>query len=273
MHYTGQQWDSESNLHHFMFRDYSTTQGRWMKMDPAGLAAVDITNPQTWNRYAYVTNNPVSDVDPTGLVDPKHREGHWWNFEDPLSPYENFGRDDGTQPTCMVDGIEGCGLLSSLLHDDMFNFLLQEEMPEEDWKETSREAEEQGALEPQNPEDAAWNCPGCIRPGQSGPLDPSHARNFQWYIPYKLTEKATYYRYWGSPAGQTGRDGTYYSYFDPEGVSQDLFRNQFSLPSQYNSMQKLDAVDIPAGTTVYIGPASAQSGYSGGGVQVYVPNQ
>ena len=42
-------------------------QGRWMRPDPAGVAAVDSSNPQTWNRYAYVTNNPVSFTDPTGL--------------------------------------------------------------------------------------------------------------------------------------------------------------------------------------------------------------
>jgi hypothetical protein len=34
--------------------------------DPAGLAA-DITNPQTWNRYGYVGNSPLSNVDPLGL--------------------------------------------------------------------------------------------------------------------------------------------------------------------------------------------------------------
>lgn len=66
-HFTGQEYNGEDGLTHFPARMYSMTQGRWMHPDPAGLAAVDITNPQTWNRYAYVTNNPVSYVDPLGL--------------------------------------------------------------------------------------------------------------------------------------------------------------------------------------------------------------
>lgn len=52
---------------HTPTRQYSQTQGRWMRPDPAGLAAVDPSNPQTWNRYAYVGNNPVSFVDPSGM--------------------------------------------------------------------------------------------------------------------------------------------------------------------------------------------------------------
>ena len=38
-----------------------------MHPDPAGLAAVDPTNPQSWNRYAYVLNNPLKYIDPNGL--------------------------------------------------------------------------------------------------------------------------------------------------------------------------------------------------------------
>src|SRR5579863_5452082 len=49
------------------FREYHPTQGRWISPDPSGLGAVDITNPQTWNRYAYVANNPLSFIDPLGL--------------------------------------------------------------------------------------------------------------------------------------------------------------------------------------------------------------
>jgi RHS repeat-associated protein len=48
-------------------REYHPTQGRWITPDPAGFAAVDPTNPQSWNRYAYALNNPLSFKDPTGL--------------------------------------------------------------------------------------------------------------------------------------------------------------------------------------------------------------
>jgi RHS repeat-associated protein len=59
--------DAETNLEYTLNRQYSGTQGRWLIPDPAGLSAADPTDPQSWNRYAYVTNNPVNKVDPTGL--------------------------------------------------------------------------------------------------------------------------------------------------------------------------------------------------------------
>ena len=68
MHFTGQHTDYETlGIVHFMARSLSVVQGRWISPDPAGLAAVDPSNPQSWNRYAYVTNNPTGYVDPLGL--------------------------------------------------------------------------------------------------------------------------------------------------------------------------------------------------------------
>ena len=58
--FTGHTADGISVTYNFMFRDYSAIYGRWYSPDPAGLSAVDPTNPQTWNRYAYVGDNPMT---------------------------------------------------------------------------------------------------------------------------------------------------------------------------------------------------------------------
>ncbi len=66
--FTGMNQGTASGLYDFPAREYSI-QGRWPSPDPAGLAAVDPTNPQSWNRYAYVLNNPMNSVDPSGLCE------------------------------------------------------------------------------------------------------------------------------------------------------------------------------------------------------------
>ncbi len=65
--FTGWERDGETGLDHTLFRQYISAPGRWMTPDPAGLAAVDLSNPQSLNRYAYVMNNPVNFIDPLGL--------------------------------------------------------------------------------------------------------------------------------------------------------------------------------------------------------------
>jgi RHS repeat-associated protein len=57
----------DSNMYQMPNRRYDEYTAQWQSPDPAGLAAVDPTNPQSWNRYAYVMNNPMYAVDPTGL--------------------------------------------------------------------------------------------------------------------------------------------------------------------------------------------------------------
>ncbi len=66
--FTGALQDTLSGLYDFAYRYYNPVQGRWISPDPAGLAAVDPTNPQSWNRYAYAFNNPLRFIDPTGLI-------------------------------------------------------------------------------------------------------------------------------------------------------------------------------------------------------------
>jgi RHS repeat-associated protein len=64
--FTGDENDSESNTEHTQFRQLATTQGRWLSPDP-WLGSIDLTNPQSFNRYAYVGNNPVNATDRGGL--------------------------------------------------------------------------------------------------------------------------------------------------------------------------------------------------------------
>jgi RHS repeat-associated protein len=64
--FTTQRQDTVAGLYDFAAREYSI-QGRWSSPDPAGLRAAVRTNPQSWNRYAYVANEPMDNIDPWGL--------------------------------------------------------------------------------------------------------------------------------------------------------------------------------------------------------------
>jgi len=64
--FTGQDQDTISGMHDFQDRRFIPVQGRWLTPDPAGLSAVNMANPQSWNRYAYVNNNPLAMIDPFG---------------------------------------------------------------------------------------------------------------------------------------------------------------------------------------------------------------
>jgi RHS repeat-associated protein len=69
--FTGQPQDLTNNattgLYDFMAREYAQSQGRWIQPDPAGASAVNPNDPQSWNRCAYVRNNPLEMFDPLGL--------------------------------------------------------------------------------------------------------------------------------------------------------------------------------------------------------------
>ena len=68
--FTGQNQDtipgSTTGLYDFLYREYAQ-YGRWTSPDPAGASVAGLGDPQSWNRYAYVTNSPQMFTDPLGL--------------------------------------------------------------------------------------------------------------------------------------------------------------------------------------------------------------
>lgn len=64
--FTGKERDSETGLDWFDTRYFSSAQGRFTS--PDGLIAKKewLADPQRWNHYAYVRNNPLRYIDPNG---------------------------------------------------------------------------------------------------------------------------------------------------------------------------------------------------------------
>jgi RHS repeat-associated protein len=48
-------------------RFYNSAQGRFNQVDPIGMGAVSLSNPQSLNLYGYCENDPVNSLDPDGL--------------------------------------------------------------------------------------------------------------------------------------------------------------------------------------------------------------
>ena len=61
-------FDFPHELDYMLARYYSSSLGRFMAVDPSS-SSVSLGNPQSWNRYAYASNNPIVMVDPNGQDD------------------------------------------------------------------------------------------------------------------------------------------------------------------------------------------------------------
>lgn len=59
--FPGQYFDKETNLHYNGFRDYEPRTGRYVQVDPIGIAG-------GLNVYEYARSNPLSYIDPLGLM-------------------------------------------------------------------------------------------------------------------------------------------------------------------------------------------------------------
>jgi len=66
--FTGKERDAETGLDYFGARYYGSEIGRFTTVDPVYTWQENLVDPQRWNRYAYVRNNPLRFTDPDGRV-------------------------------------------------------------------------------------------------------------------------------------------------------------------------------------------------------------
>jgi RHS repeat-associated protein len=64
--FTGYEFDSDTGYNYAVARFDAGRWGRFMSPDPS-FGSLDITSPQSLNRFAYVTGNPINMIDPLGL--------------------------------------------------------------------------------------------------------------------------------------------------------------------------------------------------------------
>jgi RHS repeat-associated protein len=63
-HFTGKERDAESGNDYFGARYYGSSMGRFTSPDNG--SDQEASNPQSWNLYGYVQNNPLTNTDPDG---------------------------------------------------------------------------------------------------------------------------------------------------------------------------------------------------------------
>jgi RHS repeat-associated protein len=140
---TQKERDVETGLDYFRARYYSSNLGRFTSPD-VPFADQWEADPQSWNRYAYVGNNPTNAIDPLGLwkqVDCDNG-GQCWQAEDG-DTWESFSKATGyskeglkrffvgeTITSGQVFDVSGFEAWTRSLDNKMLGFLLRDRWPE-----------------------------------------------------------------------------------------------------------------------------------------------
>ena len=108
-HYALLDYDSETETDHAQVRQFSSAQGHWMSPDPYS-GSYDFSNPQSFNRYAYVQNGPLGYLDPFGLEHVQLADGCLFDVSSSVSDVTE--NPDGTYTFSVDDTTASIGCLS-----------------------------------------------------------------------------------------------------------------------------------------------------------------
>jgi RHS repeat-associated protein len=108
--FTLKERDSETGLDYSKHRYYASALGRFTTVDPA-LGSSSVSYPASWNKYAYVGNNPLRYIDPTGLIwlEAKDGSGYQWVKDDAYKKddYKDKWNEVATGTVIFLGGVGG----------------------------------------------------------------------------------------------------------------------------------------------------------------------
>jgi RHS repeat-associated protein len=97
--FTGKERDTETNLDNFQARYFASSMGRFVSTDLFTVTQGRVVDPQQLNLYAYVRNNPLKHIDPTGMLiddagcqqDFSHCGKNWQKVQDVINQKDKNG--------------------------------------------------------------------------------------------------------------------------------------------------------------------------------------
>jgi RHS repeat-associated protein len=106
--FTGKERDNETGLDYFLARYYSNSHGRFTGVDPFEINFTNketqqmfFVDPQRWDKYSYVSNNPLSLIDPDGQQQQDYKE----NFRQMRADQKQRGESTETPRNTVVEGL------------------------------------------------------------------------------------------------------------------------------------------------------------------------